>query len=138
MEQLLSLGLSPEEADRALRRAHAWGVQSYWRKSKTNETPQPELMQERLAWLRERVAGEGGPEEAEAALRKLVQAFPEALGLDVQTVLAPSVALLAKSYGIAAPATLAGVLARKPTVLGNTVDCSGDCVGECNRCWARF
>ena len=29
-------------------------------------------------------------------------------------------------------------LLRKPEILGFNVDCYGDCVGECNRCWARF
>jgi hypothetical protein len=27
---------------------------------------------------------------------------------------------------------------RNPPLLGYNVDCMGDCVGECNRCWARF
>lgn len=27
---------------------------------------------------------------------------------------------------------------RKPVILGYNVDCQGDCIGECNRCWVRF
>ncbi len=50
----------------------------------------------------------------------------------------PNVALLARTYGIREGPALQGVLCRKPQVLGNTLDCSGDCAGECNRCWARF
>ena len=46
-------------------------------------------------------------------------------------------AFLARTYRLEGP-TLASVLERKPQVLGNTLDCAGDCVGECNRCWARF
>ena len=46
-------------------------------------------------------------------------------------------AFLARTYRLEGP-TLASVLERKPQVLGNTVDCAGDCIGECNRCWARF
>lgn len=36
---------------------------------------------------------------------------------------------------------LTGVLKRRPEILGYNVDCTatgGSCVGDCNRCWARF
>ena len=31
----------------------------------------------------------------------------------------------------------ANYILRVPQVLGNNLDCVGDCAGECNRCWAR-
>lgn len=31
----------------------------------------------------------------------------------------------------------ANYVMRVPQVLGNNLDCVGDCAGECNRCWAR-
>jgi hypothetical protein len=136
--QLAQLGLAPAEADKVLRRAHAWGgLQAYWRRSKEDEQPQPKLLAERIVWLRACVAGDSPPnsEEASAALRALLLAFPEAVGCDLETVLKPNVQTLQRSYGLSTPAVLAGVLARKPQVLGNVLDCSGDCVGECNRCW---
>jgi len=135
VQQLLSLGLSAEEADKALRKAHGWGgFQAYWRRSKEDEDPLEEQLVRTLAYLRTLL--EPAP-DVEGALRALVTTFPECLGLGVE-VMAENVAVLAKQYGIREGATLAGVLSRKPQVLGNTLDCSGDCAGECNRCWARF
>ena len=86
----------------------------------------------RLTYLRQLCDGD------EDLLRTVLTAFPEAVALDVDTVLAPNVALLERTYRIPAGPALAGVLKRKPQVLGNNLDCSGDCAGECNRCWARF
>ena len=55
----------------------------------------------------------------------------------MDALLRPNAAHLAKSFHMP-PDAVAATVARKPQVLGNKVDCAGDCVGECNRCWARF
>lgn len=86
----------------------------------------------RLAYLRTVCDGD------EDLLRGLLTAFPEVVALDTNTVVAPNLALLERLYRIPPGPALAGVLKRKPQVLGNNLDCSGDCAGECNRCWARF
>jgi len=36
------------------------------------------------------------------------------------------------------PSVVAGAVKRRPEALGFNVDCLGDCIGECNRCWVRF
>jgi hypothetical protein len=131
LERLCTLGLGPDEADLALRKAHAWGFHGYWRQSKSDEAPDAAKLDARLAFLRERCGGD------DEALRQLVLSFPEAVGLDLEQ-LEKNVGLLAKSYGIGDGPALQGVLKRKPQVLGNLDDCSGDCAGFCNRCWARF
>jgi hypothetical protein len=101
--------------------------------SRSSHAPSPtSQLSSRLTYLRQLCDGD------EDLLRAVLTAFPEAVALDVDTVLAPNVALLERTYRIAPGPALAGVLKRKPQVLGNNLDCSGDCAGECNRCWARF
>jgi hypothetical protein len=126
-----ALGFTADEAELMVRKALAWGFKGYWRTEKVRAEPMPEAQAARLAYLRDEL------QLSDDALRKVLTAFPEALGLDVKQRMLPNVAFLARSYRLEGP-TLAGVLERKPQVLGNTVDCAGDCVGECNRCWARF
>jgi hypothetical protein len=86
----------------------------------------------RLTYLRELCEGDA------ELLRTVLETFPEVLGVDTATVVEPNVALLERMYSISRGPALAGMLKRKPQVLGNVLDCSGDCAGECNRCWARF
>lgn len=64
------------------------------------------------------------------------QAFPELLGC-TQDALRANVAKLRSDWKLDGR-VLAGAVARQPAVLGYTLDCGGDCAGECNRCWARF
>lgn len=123
------LGASDAEAETMLRRAHGWGYQAYWRREKDCEAPDAAALPERLAVLRAAVGG------GDDALRALVAAFPEALGLEAALV-RDSVVVLDK-LSIRGDA-LHGLLHRKPQVLGNNVDCSGDCIGSCARCWVRF
>eukprot|EP00873_Tetraselmis_striata_P011066 jgi/Tetstr1/431330/TSEL_021021.t1 len=44
---------------------------------------------------------------------------------------------LEKTWKIKGP-TLSATLKRRPEILGYNVDCLGNCLGECNRCWVRF
>lgn len=81
--ELAALGLDSPAL--TLRKAHGWGFQGYWRKSKEDEVPDLGLLRERLAFLAPLVGGD--PQ----ALRDLVAKFPEALGLDVATVMQPNV-----------------------------------------------
>ena len=48
-----------------------------------------------------------------------------------------NLALLEKQWRMTGAAA-AGAVKRTPRILGNTVDCEGDCIGECDRCWVRF
>jgi hypothetical protein len=68
---------------------------------------------------------------------KVVKAFPEVLGCDVQQQLQGNVDKLQKDWKLEGNVLVKAVL-RQPAVLGYNLDCMGDCAGECNRCWARF
>ena len=68
--------------------------------------------------------------------RQIKKAFPEVLGLSLDALTA-NVAKLQRDWKLEGQ-VLARAVARQPAVLGYTIDCMGDCAGECNRCWARF
>ncbi len=68
---------------------------------------------------------------------QLVNTFPEVLGCGVDTIVRPNVEVLQKQWKIKGN-TLVKTLLRRPDVLGYNLDCEGSCVGECERCWARF
>lgn len=68
----------------------------------------------------------------------VVASFPECLALDGDgAAVRAAVAKLASDWKMVGP-TAARAIARTPRVLGYTVDCAGDCIGECDRCWVRF
>jgi hypothetical protein len=68
----------------------------------------------------------------------VVEAFPECLALDGDgDTVRTAVAKLASDWKMTG-GTAARAIARTPRVLGYTVDCLGDCIGECDRCWVRF
>lgn len=67
----------------------------------------------------------------------MVSKFPEVMGCDIDERLKPNVELLEKNYFLKG-AVRAKVILRKPRVIGNVIDCEGNCQGECSRCWAQF
>mmetsp|Transcript_35820 Transcript_35820/g.77931 ORF Transcript_35820/g.77931 Transcript_35820/m.77931 type:complete len:213 (-) Transcript_35820:75-713(-) len=121
---------SSEEAADMLKDAFGWSRQTYWRKRKSEEVPQLAAIEERVEALR----GAGGLSDDQVA--KVVAAFPEVLGCEAD-LLRENVAYVEKTFFVKGN-TLTSLLVRKPEVLGNIVDCQGDCVGDCNRCWVRF
>lgn len=129
--QLSALGIGGADADLALRKALGWGFQGYWRKEKEDEAADPVAVSARIAFLRAEVG------LSDDQLAATLRAFPEALGLDVESRMRPNMAFLEKTYRLSG-AALAATVVRKPAVLGNNLDCAGDCAGECNRCWVRF
>ena len=70
------------------------------------------------------------------ARRGSSQVFPEVLGLDLDACVKPNVAFLGQLVRLDGE-KLAATIVRKPNILGNKLDCAGECVGECNRCWVR-
>jgi len=76
----------------------------------------------------------------ESEIKQVVVKFPEILACSVESRLTANVNELQDKWFIQGPA-VGGVIKRRPEVLGYNVDCNlsqGACVGECNRCWARF
>ncbi|KAG2495410.1 hypothetical protein HYH03_006358 [Edaphochlamys debaryana] len=126
-----SLGLTEDEASRLLARAFGWTTQAFWRREKVEELPTPSQVQGVLEFLMDDL--ELGPEEQ----LKVVKAFPELLACDTESRLRANTAQLQKQWRLEGAALSKAVL-RQPQVLGYSVDCGGDCIGECNRCWVRF
>ena len=122
--------LSEDDAISALRDAFGWNKQTYWRKSKVEEAPTLVQVESAISVLRDKV----GMTEDQVA--EIVKKFPEFLGCS-PSLLEKNVDYVGKTFFVRDKALLA-LMARKPQVLGNTVDCEGNCVGECNRCWVRF
>ena len=86
--QVCALGFTADEAELMVRKALAWGFKGYWRTEKVREAPSPAAQAARLAYLREELALD------DDALRKVLKAFPEALGLDVKQRMLPNVVRL--------------------------------------------
>ena len=91
---------------------------------------QPEQVESVLQFL----AGLGMGEEEVA---RVVRAFPEVVGCPVEPQLQACLRKLEKQWRMSGDVAARAIL-RKPNLLGYTIDCVGDCVGECQRCWARF
>jgi len=128
---LTSLGLGEEEADVALCKAFGWRDRSYWRDEIVDQIPDPSTLSEILNFLTEFC----GMEEKD--ISALLKEFPQVLACSLEKRLKPNVEYLDKKWRING-SSLKGVLLRNPLLLGYTVDCSGDCIAECDYCWARF
>jgi hypothetical protein len=125
-------------SDELLTTAFGWGRSTYWRGSVEEETPDPSAVKSSLGFLLDAASGNRHDlsltrDEALAVLRS----FPEALNLDAEEQLRKNVAKLGKEWKIQGPAAR-GCVKRTPRLLGYTLDCSGDCIGLCDRCWVRF
>ncbi|KAL4450224.1 hypothetical protein ABPG77_010893 [Micractinium sp. CCAP 211/92] len=123
-------GLEGEAANAALLKAFGWKGQGFWRQERVQQVPDPAQVGAALDYL----AGLGL--EAPADLEKLLKVFPEALGLRVE-VMADNVQVLKDKWSMKNNVLLNAVK-RKPRVLGNCIDCEGNCAGLCTRCWAQF
>lgn len=117
-------------ADRAVMRAFGWKGSKYWRGAVERETPCTDVVEERLHYLRSLGFDD-------ATLATMVAEFPELVRLPVRR-LRENVELISKSYPILKGKALVASLASQPRALGYDVDCGGDCVSECSRCWVRF
>jgi hypothetical protein len=125
------VGVDDEWAEKTLIRAFGWGAQSYWRNEKTEEIPDADAVEARIAYLVEIGI-------AEDKVAEILTKVPEVLGCDVAERLEPNVAHIEKNYFMKrGTKNFANYILRVPQVLGNNLDCVGDCAGECNRCWAR-
>ena len=121
--------LSVDESTSALREAFGWGGKSYWRERKKEEIPSVDLVEGRIQVLLDL----GMTTED---VSKVISDFPEFLGCEEDQI-RKNVDYVTKTFFVRNKA-LVNTLKRKPQVLGNIVDCEGNCVGDCNRCWVRF
>lgn len=129
-EALSVFNFSIEEQDKILGKAFGQIRSPYWGEERKVEVPGYQTVNEILDYLRSLGLSDDD-------LSKLIKKFPEVLGCSLENELKNNVQVLEKQWGIIGK-PLRNLLLRNPKVLGYNVDCKGDCMAQCTRCWARF
>ncbi|XP_078170292.1 uncharacterized protein LOC144564567 isoform X2 [Carex rostrata] len=130
-KQVLSnFNFSAEESDKMLKKAFGWVNSPYWSEEREKVTPNVQTITQILDYLKSLGL-------SDEDLHKLLKKFPEVLGCSFDEEIKLNVGLLEKDWGISGK-TLRSLLLRNPKVLGYNVDCKGDCMAQCTRCWVRF
>ncbi|KAL6893736.1 hypothetical protein ACP4OV_007834 [Aristida adscensionis] len=129
-QMLTSLNFSNEEADKMLKKAFGWIHSPYWSEERKKEAPNAEVVSGVLNYIRSLGLSDDD-------LHKLLKKFPEVLGCDLDREVKLNVSKLDSDWGINGK-TLRSLLLRNPKVLGYNIDCRGDCMAQCTRCWVRF
>lgn len=113
-----------------LKKAFGWAHSPYWGEERKKEIPNKDSINEMLDYLKSLSLSDDD-------LHKLLKKFPEVLGCDIDQDVKSNVSTLEKDWGIKGK-QLRNLLLRNPKVLGYNVDCKGDCMAQCTRCWVRF
>ncbi|KAJ4845542.1 hypothetical protein Tsubulata_036639 [Turnera subulata] len=129
-EALSAFDFSVEEKDKILGKAFGHVHSPYWGEERKKEIPQYEIVSEILDYLRSLGLSDGD-------LLKVLKKFPEVVGCSLEHDLKTNVKILEDKWGIRGK-QLRNLLLRNPKALGYNVDCKGDCIAQCTRCWARF
>ncbi|XP_040998859.1 uncharacterized protein LOC121244727 isoform X2 [Juglans microcarpa x Juglans regia] len=129
-QALSAFNFSIEEEDKILGKAFGQLHSPYWGEDRKKEVPKSETVNEILDYLRALSLSDDD-------LGKLLKKFPEVLGCNLEHELKTNVQVLEKEWGIKGK-SLRNLLLRNPKVLGYNVDCKGDCMAQCTRCWVRF
>ncbi|GAB4861430.1 hypothetical protein Ancab_036633 [Ancistrocladus abbreviatus] len=129
-QALSAFNFSIEEQDKILGKAFGRIHSPYWSEERKVEVPNYETVIAILNYLRSLSLSDDD-------LTKLLKKFPEVLGCSLEDELKNNVQILEKDWGIEGK-PLRNLLLRNPKVLGYNVDCKGDCMALCTRCWARF
>ncbi|XP_058087899.1 uncharacterized protein LOC131234914 [Magnolia sinica] len=129
-QALSAFKFSIEEADVILKKAFGWAHSPYWGEERSKEVPKVESVNEMLDYLQNLGLSEDD-------MFKVLKKFPEVLGCSLHDELKINVGTLEKVWGIEGK-SLRNLLLRNPKVLGYNVDCKGDCMAKCTRCWVRF
>ncbi|KAF7128115.1 hypothetical protein RHSIM_Rhsim11G0060100 [Rhododendron simsii] len=129
--QALSVfNFSADEENKILGKAFGQIHSPYWGEERKKEVPTYELVNEILDYLRSLSLSDDD-------LSKLLKKFPEVLGCSPEHELRTNVKVLETEWGIKGK-SLRNLLLRNLKVLGYNVDCKGDCMAQCTRCWVRF
>ncbi|KAK9271127.1 hypothetical protein L1049_026716 [Liquidambar formosana] len=129
-QALSAFKFSVEEEDKILGKAFGQVHSPYWGEERKKVVPKFEIINEILEYLRSLSLSDDD-------LCKLLKKFPEVLGCSLEDELRINVQVLEKDWGIKGK-SLRNLLLRNPKVLGYNVDCKGDCMAQCTRCWVRF
>ncbi|KAK4279756.1 hypothetical protein QN277_011481 [Acacia crassicarpa] len=127
---LSTFDFSVEEKDKILGKAFGLINSPYWGEEREKEIPKFETVNGVLDYLRSLSLSNDD-------LTKVLKKFPEVLGCSLEDELKTNVKILEKEWGIKGK-SLRNLLLRNPKVLGYNVDCKGDCMAQCTRCWVRF
>ncbi|XP_073004050.1 uncharacterized protein [Typha latifolia] len=127
---LCGLNFTVEESDVMLKKAFGWAHSPYWGEERRKEVPRMESVSEVLEYIKS--FGLSNDD-----LYKLLKKFPEVLGCNLDEEVKLNIGTLEREWGIKGKA-LQNLLLRNPKVLGYNVDCKGDCMAQCTRCWVRF
>lgn len=123
------LGFTTEEADKMLGKAFGWVQSPYWSESHVQTVPELQTVSSKVDFVKAL-----GLSDVE--LTPVLKKFPELLDCR-QTLMEHNLGILDKEWGISGK-SLKNLLKRNPHVLGYSVDCRGDCMAQCTRCWVRF
>ncbi|MED6184867.1 hypothetical protein PIB30_051592 [Stylosanthes scabra] len=129
-QALSAFNFSDEEKDKILGKAFGLVHSPYWGEERKTEVPRYETVNAVLDYLRSLNLSDDD-------LSKLLKKFPEVVGCKLEEELKANVKILDKQWGITGK-SLRNLLLRNPKVLGYNVDCRGDCMAQCTRCWVRF
>ncbi|XP_010256365.1 PREDICTED: uncharacterized protein LOC104596778 [Nelumbo nucifera] len=129
-QALSTFKFSDKEEDMILGKAFGQVHSPYWGEEREKEVPKVDLVNDILDYLRTLGLSDDD-------LCKLLKKFPEVLGCSVEDELRTNVRVLEEEWGIKGK-SLRNLLLRNPRVLGYNVDCKGDCMAKCTRCWVRF
>ncbi|XP_043706647.1 uncharacterized protein LOC122656234 [Telopea speciosissima] len=129
-QALSAFSFSDEEEDKILGKAFGQIHSPYWGEDRAKEVPKFETVNDILDYLKNLGLSDDD-------LGKLLKKFPEVLGCSLEVELMTNVHVLEKEWGIKGK-SLRNLLLRNPKVLGYNVDCKGDCMAKCTRCWVRF
>lgn len=129
-QALSAFNFSDEEKDKMLGKAFGLVHSPYWGEERKQEVPKLETVNETLDYLRSLNLSDDD-------LAKLLKKFPEVLGCNLEEELKANIKILEEQWSIKGK-SLRNLLLRNPKVLGYNVDCKGDCMAQCTRCWVRF
>ncbi|KAL2520097.1 Mitochondrial transcription termination factor family protein [Forsythia ovata] len=128
-QALAAFGFTNEAAEKTLGKAFGQIHSPYWGEERKKEVPRIEVVNEILNYLK----GLGLKDDD---IGKFLKKFPEVLGCNLENELKSNVQILENQWGIKGK-SLKNLLLRNPRALGYNVDCKGDCMAQCTRCWAR-
>lgn len=129
-QALSTFNFSIEEEDKILGKAFGLVHSPYWGEDRNKEVPEFDVVNGILNYLRSLSL-------SDEDLTKVLKKFPEVLGCSLEDEIKNNVAVLEKQWGIKGK-SLRNLLLRNPKVLGFNIDCKGDCMAQCTRCWVRF
>lgn len=129
-QALSTFNFSIEEEDKILGKAFGLVHSPYWGEDRNKEVPEFDVVNGILNYLRSLSL-------SDEDLTKVLKKFPEVLGCSLEDEIRNNVAVLEKQWGIKGK-SLRNLLLRNPKVLGFNIDCKGDCMAQCTRCWVRF